>query len=239
MRLDVDTSTTARDRSAARPTIGIFGAGKAGTALARLTVAAGHPTLVAGSPRAQDLDLLLELMVPGAEAVDGATLARRADVVVLLAPFSRRAELPLEELDGRIVVDAMNYWPPVDGTDPEVEVDGRGTTEIVAQRNPRARWVKSFSHLGYHDLEDDPRPPGASDRRAIAVVSDDPRAAEVVAELVDRLGFDPVTAAPMTRGRLLQPGGGLFGVRLTAEQMHQALFDSDAAVPPGTSRQLV
>jgi phosphoglycerate dehydrogenase-like enzyme len=68
------------------PTIGIYGTGKAGTALARLTVAAGHRTLVTGSPRGSGL----ELMVPGAEAVDAHTLARQADVVVLLAPFSRR-----------------------------------------------------------------------------------------------------------------------------------------------------
>jgi predicted dinucleotide-binding enzyme len=155
------------------PTIGSYGAGKAGAALARLAVAAGHRTLVTGSPRTSGLELLLELVVPGAEAVDAHALARQADVVVLLAPFSRRAELPLEELDGKIVVDAMGYWPPVDGTDPDVEADGRGTTEIVAQSNPRARWVKSFSHLGYHDLEDDPRPAGVPDRRAIAVVSDD------------------------------------------------------------------
>jgi 8-hydroxy-5-deazaflavin:NADPH oxidoreductase len=219
-------------------TIGIYGAGKAGTALARLTVAAGHRTLVAGS-RGSGLELLLELMVPGAEAADVHTLARHADVVVLLAPFSRRAELPLESLDGKIVVDAMNYWPPVDGTDADVEADGRGTTEIVAQRNPRARWVKSFSHLGYHDLEDDPRPAGAPDRRAIAVVSDDPQAAAVIADLVDRLGFDPVTAGPLTRGRLLQPGGELFGVRLAAEPMGQALAATDAADAPRTDRILV
>lgn len=221
------------------PTIGIYGAGKAGTALARLTVAAGHRTLVTGSPRGSGLELLLELMVPGAEAADAHTLARQADVVVLLAPFSRRAELPLEELDGKIVVDAMNFWPPVDGTDPAVLADGRGTTEIVAQRNPRARWVKSFSHLGYHDLEDDPRPAGAPDRRAIAVVSDDPRAAAVVTDLVDRLGFDPVTAGPLTRGRLLQPGGHLFGVRLTAEQMTQALTGADSPVTSRTDQLVV
>jgi 8-hydroxy-5-deazaflavin:NADPH oxidoreductase len=221
------------------PTIGIYGAGKAGTALARLTIAAGHRTLVAGSPRGSGLELLLELVVPGAQAADAHTLANQADIVVLLAPFSRRAELPLEQLDNKIVVDAMNYWPPVDGTDAAVDADGRGTTEIVAESNPRARWVKSFSHLGYHDLEDDPRPPGAPDRRAIAVVSDDPQAAAVVADLVDRLGFDPVTAGPLTRGRLLQPGGDLFGVRLTAEQMRQALTDTDDPVMPGRGRILV
>jgi len=212
-------------------TVGIFGAGKAGSALARLAVAAGHRTLVTGSPGSSGLELLLEVVVPGAEAVDGHTLARDADVVVLLAPFNRRDELPLGDLDGKVVVDAMNYWQPVDGTDPAVEADGRGTTEIVAQANPRARWVKSFSHLGYHDLEDDPRPAGAPGRRAMAVVSDDPRAAAVVADLVDRLGFDPVTAAPLTRGRLLQPGGAIFGARLDADQMRQALTSTRSPQP--------
>jgi 8-hydroxy-5-deazaflavin:NADPH oxidoreductase len=220
-------------------TIGIYGAGKAGTALARLTVTAGHRTLIAGSPRSSGLDLLLDVVVPGAEATDARTLARRADILVLLVPFSRHTELPFDEFDNKIVVDAMNYWSPIDGRIEAVEADGRGTTEIVAEHNPRARWVKSFSHLGYHDLEDDPRPAGAPDRRAIAVVSDDPEAAAVVADLVDRLGFDPVTAGPLTRGRLLQPGGDLFGVRLTAEQMRQTLTPTDAAVPSGTDELLV
>lgn len=216
------------------PTIGIYGSGKAGTALARLAVAAGHRTLVTGSPRSSGLGLLLELVAPGAEAVDGHTVARDADVIVLLAPFSRRGELPLQDFNDKIVIDAMNYWPPTDGTDPEVEADGRGTTEIVAAHNPRARWVKSFSHLGYHDLEDDPRPVGAPQRRAIAVVSDDAQAAAVVAALVDRLGFDAVSAAPLTRGRLLQPGGDIFGVRLGDEEMRQALVDAEASSSAGT-----
>jgi 8-hydroxy-5-deazaflavin:NADPH oxidoreductase len=221
------------------PTIGIFGAGKAGTALARLTVTAGHRTLIAGSPRSSGLDLLLDVVVPGAEATDARTLARQADMLVLLVPFSRHTELPFDEFDDKIVVDAMNYWSPIDGYIEAVEADGRGTTEIVAELNPRARWVKSFSHLGYHDLEDDPRPPGAADRRAIAVVSDHPRAAADVADLVDRLGFDPVATGPLTRGRLLQPGGDLFGVRLTAEQMTQALRVADSTVTSRTDQLVV
>jgi predicted dinucleotide-binding enzyme len=220
------------------PTIGIYGAGKAGTALARLTVAAGHRTLIAGSPRSSGLDLLLDVVVPGAEATDARTLARQADILVLLVPFSRHTELPFDEFDDKIVVDAMNYWSPIDGHLEAVEADGRGTTEIVAEHNPRARWVKSFSHLGYHDLEDDPRPPGAPNRRAIAVLGDDPQAAAAVADLVDRLGFDPVSAGQLTRGRLLQPGGHLFGVRLTAEQMRQTLTATDAAVPSRTDQLL-
>jgi len=213
------------------PVLGIFGAGKAGTALARLAVAAGYRTLVTGSPRSTALDLVLGLVAPGAEAADAATTAREADVLLLVVPFGRRAELPVEAFDGKVVVDAMNYWPPVDGHDAAVDADGRGTSEVVAELNDRARWVKSFSHLGYHDMEDDARPAGASDRRAVAVVGDDPEAAAAVAEVVDRLGFDPVVASPLARGRLLQPGRRLFGLRQSAAEMAGALAGSGDDVP--------
>jgi hypothetical protein len=84
-----------------------------------------------------------------------------------------------------------------------------GTTEIVAESNPRARWAKSFSNLGYHDLEDDPRPSGAADRRAIVVIGDGPQAAAVVCRPHrptrlrprHRRAADPRTAAAARRRR--------------------------------------
>lgn len=159
--------------------------------------------------------------------------------MVLLVSFSRHTELPFGEFDDTIVVDAMNYWAPVDGRDAAVDADDRSTSEIIAAHNPRARWVRSFSHLGYHDFEDDARPAGSADRRAIAVVSDDLHAATTVADLVDRLGFDPVTHGPLTQGRLLQPGGDLFGVRLTADQMRKAPRATDGAVTTWGDQLLV
>ena len=83
------------------PTIGIYGAGKAGIALARLALATGHRTLVAASPRSSGLDLLLDVVAPGAEATDARSLAREADVVVLMVPFNRHTELPFDQFDAR------------------------------------------------------------------------------------------------------------------------------------------
>ncbi len=53
-------------------TVGIFGLGKLGTALARLAIAGGHRVLVVGSPRQHALDLVVSVLVPGAEVTDEA-----------------------------------------------------------------------------------------------------------------------------------------------------------------------
>jgi predicted dinucleotide-binding enzyme len=69
---------------------------------------------------------------------------------------------------GKLVVDAMNYWPPVDGVE-ELFDDARyGSSELVQQRLDRSTVVKTLNHIGYHELDADvqPRPVfGVSFRR--------------------------------------------------------------------------
>lgn len=225
---DCDGWRRLRGKRAGRPRvdvavkIGLFGAGKVGVALAERALEAGHDVRVVGSPR-QDalmLELIVETVAPGAVAVPaagGADVVAWADVVLLAVPLSRSGDLPYGALDGKVVVDLMNHWEPVDGPMPELA--GLGTSEVVARRNPRARWVKSLNHLGYHDVETDARPSGAAGRRAVGVATDDPEAGVVVAQLVDSLGFDPVDLGGLTAGRFLEAGGPVFGTFLTAEEL--------------------
>ena len=137
------------------------------------------PATAPWSPRGSDFKLLLAWIVPGAEAADAITLGRRADVVVLLgrsadAPSCRsRNSTGSRRRCDELLAAFRRHRPGPRRRRP-------GTTEIVAESNPRARWAKSFSNLGYHDLEDDPRPSGAADRRAIVVIGDGPQAAAVV-----------------------------------------------------------
>ena len=118
---------------------------------------AGHRSLVAGSPHGSDFKLLLAWIVPRAEATDAITLGRRADVVVLLgrsadAPScrSRKSTGSRRRCDELLAAFRRHRGGP--------RRRRPGTTEIVAGSNPRARWAKSFSHLGYHDLEEIPGP---------------------------------------------------------------------------------
>ena len=206
-----------------RPVIGIFGAGKVGTALARLLVASGYEVRITGSPRQTALDLLVSVVAPGARVLPPAELVAEADVIIVAVPFGKAGTVPWEDFGGKVVVDAMNYWPPVDGHIDSVDADERSTSEINAARNPLALVVKSLNHLGYHEMEDDSMDAGSPLRRAIAVVGDDPEARAVLARIIDDIGFDAVDGGPLAAGRALEPGHPAFGRELSSTELSALL----------------
>jgi 8-hydroxy-5-deazaflavin:NADPH oxidoreductase len=210
-----------------RPVIGIFGAGKVGTALARLLVASGYDVLITGSPRQTALDLLVSVVAPGARVVTPAELVDMSDVIIVAVPFGKAGTVPWADFGGKVVVDAMNYWPPVDGHIAVIDDDERSTTEINAARNPLARVVKSFNHIGYHEMEDDSMDAGSPLRRAIAVVGDDDGARAVIAGIIDDIGFDAVDGGALANGRALEPGHPAFGRELSASELSRLLSPAE------------
>jgi len=204
-------------------TIAVLGAGKVGTAIARLAIAAGYRVLIAGSGEVAKISLIVEVVTPGAVAVSAAEAVAGSDIVVLALPLGKYRSIPVPLLGGKIVIDAMNYWQPVDGVLAEFEGADRSTSEIVADLLPESRVVKTFSHLGYHQLEDEARPVGTVGRVALAVAGDDGDAVADVSTLVDALGFDPVDAGPLRSGRRFEAGTALFGAPMSAEPMRELL----------------
>src|SRR5258707_13372139 len=183
----------------------IVDAGKLGTALARAALAAGYDVAVASSGPADRIALSLDVLAPGAVASTVEEVVEFADVIVLAVPAHRFRQLQSELFDGKILVDAMNYWPDTDGEDPELaEADG-GSSVVVQAHFPAARVVTSLNQLGYHELDEYPRDPGAPDRIAVAAVGDDRLALRTVMHLIDRLGFDPVDGGPLAKGQVLEP----------------------------------
>jgi predicted dinucleotide-binding enzyme len=201
--------------------LAVLGAGHVGPVIARLAVQAGYPVAIATSGDPDDLALIAELLIPGAEPRWASDAIADADVVVLAIPLHRFGDLGPALLAGKVVVDAMNYWPASDGVLSAFE-DG-ASSELVAARLPASAVVKALNHIGYHDLEDQTRPPFAPDRRAAGVAGDDPAAVDLIASLVDRLGYDPVRLGSLRAGRILQPGGPVFGVTLTRPEFEQAI----------------
>src|SRR5262252_627700 len=124
-------------------------------------------------------------------------------------PLHRFADVDPGLLAGKLVVDAMNYWPASDGE--LAAFEGGGSSEIVARRLAGSAVVKALNHIGYHELEDRARPAGAPDRRATGLAGDDRAAVAAVADLTDRIGYDPVRLGGLPEGRVLQPGGPVFG----------------------------
>jgi 8-hydroxy-5-deazaflavin:NADPH oxidoreductase len=199
--------------------LGIVGAGKFGTTLARAAVAAGYKVAISGSGPADDIALTVDILAPGAHAATTDEVVGHADLIVLAVPTHRFRELPPDLFAGKILVDAMNYWQPVDGDDPELSAAADGTSVIVQDHFPGARVVKSLNQLGYHQVEENLRPRGAPDRVAIGAAGDDRGAVRGVMKLIDRLGFDSVDAGPLKNGRVLEPDGSPIAVTHSADQL--------------------
>jgi len=201
--------------------VAVLGAGHAGPVIARLAVAAGYPVAIATSGDPEDIALITELVIPGARPRWAADAVADADIVVLAIPLHRFGAIDPGLLSGKLVVDAMNYWPASDGVLKAFE-DG-GSSEIVARRLAGSTVVKALNHIGYHELEDRARLAGAPDRRAAGVAGDDPVAVAAIADLFDRIGYDPVRLDSLRAGRLLQPGGPVFGAVLTLPEFERAV----------------
>lgn len=208
-------------------TIGILGAGRVGTAVARQALRAGYEVTIATAKPVEEIAMIVDVITPGARAVE-ATEAASSDLVVAAVPMHKFRTLDVAALAGRTVVDTMNYWAPTDGTIAEFEADHRSTSEIVQEFLAASHVVKTLNHIGYKDLEPLARPAGAPDRRALAVAGDDDAARAAVGIFVDRLGYDPVDAGPLAAGRSFQPDTPIFTATHPAARLTDMLAEACA-----------
>ena len=205
--------------------IAILGAGKVGTALARVAVEAGFRVDIAGSGSPDRIRLIVEVLAPGAHPTTAAKAVVGADLVVLAVPLHRFGQLDTGLLSGHVVLDIMNYWTPIDGEVSEFDEAPEGTSVLVQRAIPGARVVKTLNHVGYHELEEQRRPVGAPDRVALGVVGDDADAVAQVLAFVERIGFDAIDGGPLANGIALQPGSPLFGAPYSAGRFRELLAE--------------
>ncbi|ETK32159.1 NADPH-dependent F420 reductase [Microbispora sp. ATCC PTA-5024] len=203
--------------------IGLIGSGKIGGTVAKLAVDAGHSVVLSNSRGPETLAELVARLGPDARAATAAEAAAAGDVVVVTIPFGRYREVPVEPLDGKIVIDTNNYYHERDGRFPEIDAGETTDSEVLAAHLPGSRVVKAFNSIHFAELADQGLPRGAEGRRALPIAGDDEEAKKVVADLIDSFGFDVVDAGPLAEGRRFQRDKPAYGPRLTADELREAL----------------
>lgn len=204
------------------PSIAIVGTGPLGMAIGQLLLGSQYRVSMASRRPRRVTAQLVEEYLPGVAAATWAQ-AYDHDMLVCAIPVAHWTALDPERLAGHIVVDAMNYSPLLDEPIPALERGGASSSEVLAAAWPGARVVRALNHIAARELVPDARPAGEPDRRALAVAGDDEAARTVVSGLVEAMGFDPVDAGPLARGRLFGPGTAIFGGRYTAAGLRAAL----------------
>src|SRR5436309_878750 len=176
-------------------TIGLIGAGHIGSQIARLAVAHGHKVVISNSREPESLATLVAELGPNARAATAKDAAKAGDIVVVTLPLKNYRQVPVEPLEGKIVIDTNNYYPQRDGHIPELDNESTTTAELLQAHLPTSKVVKAFNHIYAAQLTTDGRPAGTPNRRALVIAGDDP-----VAKRSVKSSRHPLRAAP-TRNR--------------------------------------
>ncbi|MBF5033742.1 MULTISPECIES: NADPH-dependent F420 reductase [unclassified Micromonospora] len=201
--------------------IGIIGSGHIGGTLTRRLRSLGHDVAVANSRGPQSLsDLAAET---GARAVPVEEAVQGAELVVVAIPLKAVPQLPAALFDGKLVVDANNYYPQRDGDIAELLDRSLSSSRWTADHLKGARVVKVFNNIQAAHLMDEGKPAGTAGRIALPVAGDDADAKRIVMGLVDELGFDPVDAGTLDESWRQQPDTPVYGTDRDADGVREGL----------------
>ncbi|HEX3360976.1 MAG TPA: NAD(P)-binding domain-containing protein [Solirubrobacterales bacterium] len=204
--------------------IGIIGAGFIGGTLTRLLTGQGHTVKVSNSRAPETLaDLAAET---GATAVWAKDAPVDADLVIVSIPQKNTPDLAegivSTRKPGAPVIETNNYYPQ--------ERDGR--IEAIEEGTPESVWVsellgapvfKVFNGIYWKHLLERGVPRGTAGRIALPIAGDDPAEKQIVSDLVDQIGFDPVDARTLAESWRQQPNTPVYGKDFDAEGVKKAL----------------
>jgi 8-hydroxy-5-deazaflavin:NADPH oxidoreductase len=178
--------------------VGIIGAGRIGQVMAQIALRAGREVVIANSRGPESLTSVVEALGDG---VSAGTVkdAAAADIVVVAVMWPQVGQA-VEGLDweGRIVIDPTNDFDPSD-------LDGRTSSEVVAELVAPARVVKAANTLGAPVLGSDPDQAGG--KRVIFLSGDDAEAKAEVVALFEDAGFFVVDLGGLREGAQMQQVG--------------------------------
>jgi 8-hydroxy-5-deazaflavin:NADPH oxidoreductase len=212
--------------------IGIIGAGFIGGTLTRLLAERGHAVRVSNS---RDPETLAELAAEtGARAVWAAEAPVDADLVIVSIPQKNVPDLApgivATAKPGAPIIETNNYYPQQrDGLIEEIEA-GKPESVWVAE-HLGAPVFKVFNGIYWKHLLERGTPAGSAGRIALPVAGDDPADKQIVFDLVDSIGFDPVDGGTLAESWRQQPDTPVYGKDLDAEAAVRALAEASPERP--------
>jgi 8-hydroxy-5-deazaflavin:NADPH oxidoreductase len=206
---------------------GVIGPGNIGAVIVRKLSEAGYPVKMANSRGPESLkDLGAKT---GAIPVSLEQVVQDVDVLFLVVPQKAIPELPKGLLHNArketIVIDVGNYYPLRDGRIDDLE---NGLTESVwVERQIGRPVIKVLNTIPTKALMAAGRPAGRRDRVALPIAGDNPKAKEIVAQLIDQIGFDAVDAGTIAASWRQQPGSPVYCTNPTKEELRLWLKNVD------------
>jgi predicted dinucleotide-binding enzyme len=192
-------------------TIGFIGSGHIGGTLARLAVDAGLDVAMSNSRGPETLAALVDDLGPQARAATAQEAAEAGDLVVVTIPFKAYADVPVEPLRGKVVIDTGNYYPQRDGQFARLDDESTTSSELVQAHLPESHVVKAFNNIQFGHLAKLGRPSGDPDRSVITIAGDDASAKKQVTDFLDQIGYDAYDVGPLSEGWRFQPGTPAYG----------------------------
>jgi 8-hydroxy-5-deazaflavin:NADPH oxidoreductase len=163
----------------------------------------------------RDPETLAELAAEtGANAVWAVDAPRDADVVIVSIPQKNVPDLApgivKTAKPDAVVIETNNYYPKErDGKIAEIE-DGAPESVWVSEQLG-APLYKVFNGIWWKHLLENGKPAGSADRIALPIAGANGPAKQVVFDLVDSLGFDPVDGGTLAESWRQQPGQPVYG----------------------------
>lgn len=203
--------------------IGIVGAGRVGSALARRFRELQHTVLIANSHGPETLRQVA--YETGAIPVSASGMANGVDLLVIAVPMKSIPLLPQNLLANlpatSPVIDTGNYYPLRDGRIAELDA-GMPQAEWTSKILGRSV-TKAFNNIYAQDLLQKGRPKGATGRFALPVSGNDIAQKRVVMELVEAVGFDALDVGALSESWRYQPGTPAYAPDLTLQQLRRLL----------------
>lgn len=179
-------------------TIGIIGAGHIGSTLAQGLIGLGHDVVISNSRGPESLAELIAELGPKAQAATPEEAAAAGEWAIVTVPMKSLDAVPVEQLEGKIVLDTCNYYWERDGRISVLDENETTTSEMVQAHLPSSRIVKAFNHIRAAEILTDGTPAGTENRRALATASEFPEAVALVTEIYDAFGLDTVNVGPLS-----------------------------------------